>query len=257
MDRAAFDRSILDQTDHRPWPMPDGPWLMTQTWHDLLFAHWPVPVEALRPLIPPGLAIDTWDGAAWLGVVPFRMTHVRPLGVPLPGGRFAYGEINVRTYVTANERPGVWFFSLHGQDRLAAWAARRAFHLPYWYARVAVRPGSRADGTVEFASRHDGARTAIFRGRYRPTGPVALAAPGSIEAFLTDRLCLYAARRGGGLLRADVEHGPWPLQPAELEVDLDTMAASHGLVLPDTAPHLRFARHLQVTGRRARRVDAG
>jgi uncharacterized protein YqjF (DUF2071 family) len=72
---------------------------LTMTWHDLLFAHWPIPAELVRASIPPGLEVDTWDGSAWLGVVPFRMTHVRPLGVPLPGGRFAYSEINVRTYV--------------------------------------------------------------------------------------------------------------------------------------------------------------
>ena len=224
------------------------------TWHDLLFAHWPVPADLVRPLIPPGLQIDTWDGSAWLGVVPFRMTHVRPLDVPLPGGRFAYAEINVRTYVSARGRPGVWFFSLHGQDHLASWAARRAFHLPYWYARVRLRHA--AEGWIDFASRHDGERTALFRGRYRPTGPVSFAAPGSFEAFLTDRLSLYAARGRGELLRADVEHGPWPLQPAELESTLDTMAASHGIALPDTAPHLLFARRLQVTGRRAVRIPA-
>jgi uncharacterized protein YqjF (DUF2071 family) len=225
---------------------------LTMDWHDLLFAHWPVATERLRPLIPPGLELDTWGGSAWLGVVPFRMTHVRPLGVPLPGGRFAYGEINVRTYVSRRGRPGVWFLSLHGQDHLAAWAARRAFHLPYWYAQVRVRQA--ADGWIDVASRHDGARTALFRGRYRPTGPVVLAAAGSFEAFVTDRLALYAVTARGRLLRADVEHAPWPLQAAELEVTLDTMAAAHGLALPDTPPHLLFSRHLAVTGRRAVRV---
>jgi uncharacterized protein len=225
---------------------------LTMTWHDLLFAHWPVPVSALRAMIPSGLSIDTWDGTAWLGIVPFRMTHVRPLGMPLPGGRFAYGEINVRTYVSAGGRPGVWFFSLDGHDHLAAFAARRAFHLPYRYARV--RLGHAADGWIDFASRHDGERTALFRGRYRPTGPVAFAAPGSFEAFLSDRLSLYAARRGGGLLRADVEHGPWPLQSAELQTTLDTMAASHGIAIPDMPPHLLFARRLRVIGRRAVRI---
>ena len=224
---------------------------MTMVWHDLLFAHWPVRVESLRDAIPRELTIDTWDGSAWLGVVPFRMTRVRPFGVPLPGERFAYAEINVRTYVSAGGRPGVWFYSLHGEDHLAAWAARLTFHLPYWFARVRARE---AGDAIEFMSRHDGARTAIFRGRYRPIGPVAPAEPGSFDAFLTDRMTLFASPRAGGVVRADIEHPPWPLQPAELEVDLDTMAAAHGIVLPDVAPHLRFARRLDVVGHRARPI---
>jgi uncharacterized protein len=219
---------------------------LTMVWHDLLFLHHRMPAAVLRPMIPAALELDTWDGVAWLGIVPFGMSHVRPLGLPLPGGRIAYDEINVRTYVTHGEHRGVWFFSLHAADRAASVSARMLFHLPYHHGRVRRR--HRGDW-IEYASRRDGARSALFRGRYRPLGPVRHAAPGSLEGFLTDRLCLFAQRRDGRLLRADIEHGPWPLQDAACEVDLDTMAASHGIAAPGDPPHLLFARRLEVVGR--------
>src|SRR5262245_20685303 len=109
---------------HRPWPLPQRPWAMGMHWHDLLFAHWPVKVESLRPLVPSELAIDTFDGQAWLGVVPFRMTAVRPRICPSLPGLSAFLELNVRTYVTAEGKPGVWFFSLDAASRLAVRAAR-------------------------------------------------------------------------------------------------------------------------------------
>src|SRR5437867_2588447 len=99
-------------TGHRPWPLPREPWVMAQTWHDLLFAHWPVPAVALRPVIPAFLDVDTFEGEAWIGVVPFRMSGVHPRFVPSLPGLSAFPELNVRTYVTDGERPGVWFFSL-------------------------------------------------------------------------------------------------------------------------------------------------
>ncbi|CAN5481730.1 DUF2071 domain-containing protein [soil metagenome] len=228
--------------------------IMTMSWHDLLFLHWPMPVEALRPLVPAALTIDTFDGSGWLGVVPFRMTRVRPLGLPLPGDRFAFAEINVRTYVTLGGRPGVWFLSLHGGDALAALVARLAFGIPYFRARVS---SSREGDGVVFASRRPGPPPAEFRARYRPSGPVWSAPSGTLEHFLTNRLCLYATDRTGRIRRADIEHGPWPLQDAEVEISLDTMAASHGLALPDVAPVVHFARRLDVVGRRAALVPGG
>jgi uncharacterized protein YqjF (DUF2071 family) len=217
------------------------------TWRDLLFAHWPMPPDALRPLIPPPLELDLFDGEAWLGIVPFRMTHVRPLGLPLPGEAFAFAEVNVRTYVRGPDgTAGVWFLSLDGQHRAGAAAARLAFGVPYRYARVTSRID---DGWIRFASRHDGSPPAELRASFRPVGPVRHAAPGSLEAFLTNRLTLFA-RRGGQVWRGDIHHGPWPLQDAELEVERDTMASSHGLSLPATPPVLQFAGRLETVAYR-------
>jgi len=126
-----FNRAILQQVGHRPWPMPDGPWVMTQTWHDLLFAHWPVAATALRKHVPPEFAVDLFDGTAWLGIVPFHMTNLAPRGVPSLPWISEFPELNVRTYVRVNERAGIYFFSLDAGSALAVQAARWLLNLPY------------------------------------------------------------------------------------------------------------------------------
>src|SRR5262245_23161746 len=123
-------------SDERSWPRPSPPWAMAMRWHDLLFLHWPIAAAELRPRIPAPLAIDEHSGSAWIGVVPFRMTNVRPRGVPGLPWLSAFPELNVRTYVTHGGKPGVWFFSLDAAQRLAVIAARRRFHLPYFHARM-------------------------------------------------------------------------------------------------------------------------
>src|SRR5437867_5100192 len=129
-----MERKLLNQTSHRPWPLPSRPWVTTMRWHDLLFLHWPVRPEIIRPLIPNGLELDTFDGAAWIGVVPFRMTGVRLRWLPPLPGISAFPELNVRTYVRVRDRPGVYFFSLDAGSRTAVAMARAWFHLPYFHA---------------------------------------------------------------------------------------------------------------------------
>ena len=133
-----FPADIVNRTAHRPWPLPQSPWVMTQSWHNLLFAHWPVDEGLLRSKIPPGFPLDTWDGQAWLGVVPFRMTNVAPRFVPALPMVSEFAELNVRTYVTIGGRPGVYFFSLDAASALAVAAARSLLHLPYFAAQMAV-----------------------------------------------------------------------------------------------------------------------
>jgi uncharacterized protein len=130
----------LEQVAYQPWPLPAGGWVMAQSWHDLLSAHWPVTAAALRPHIPARLAIDTFDGQAWLGVVPFRMSGVRLRGTPAVPWLSAFPELNVRTYVLADAKPGVWFFSLDAGNAIAAAIAREWFHLPYLRGVIAYTP---------------------------------------------------------------------------------------------------------------------
>ncbi len=217
---------------------------MAQTWHDLLFAHWPVPAHRLRGLVHPALTLDTFDARAWLGVVPFRMSGVRPRFFPPVPGPSAFAELNVRTYVVAEGKPGVVFFSLDATNGLAVSLARRFFHLPYFRARMTC--AAEGDG-IRYASRRTqrDAPLAEFRGRYAPTGPVALAAPGSLDHWLTERYCLYAEDPGAGLHRCEIHHVPWPLQPARAEIELNTMADPVGISL-DGPPLLHFARRLDV-----------
>jgi uncharacterized protein YqjF (DUF2071 family) len=229
---------------------------MAMNWHDLLFAHWPVAADVLRPLIPAGLDVDTFDGSAWLGVVPFRMTGVRVRGTPALPGPGAFPELNVRTYVRCGNRPGVWFFSLDAASRVAVRAARAAFHLPYFDAEMVC---DAAGDDVAYRSRrtHRGAPPAEFVARYGPSGPVTLSTPGSLAAWLTERYCLYAAKPDGALLVGEIHHAPWPLQPAHATVDLNSMAAAAGVALPASAPHLLFARRLDVVAWAPGRVGGG
>ncbi len=228
---------------HRPWPRPTRPWIMSQAWCDLLFAHWPVPVASLRPLIPPGLSIDTFDGWAWIGVVPFFMRRTRPFRLPLPFGLGDLPELNVRTYVVAGDKPGVWFFSLDAASRPAVRAARFWYHLPYFDARMTVTP--EGDGIRYHSQRtHRGAPPAGFIARYRPTGEVYHSQPGSLEHWLTERYCLYAADHRGRLFRGENHHVQWSLQPAEAEIEYNTMTQPIGLTLPDAPPLLHFARRI-------------
>src|SRR4051794_18976444 len=125
---------MAEQAHQRPWPVPQSPWVMAMQWLDLLFMHWPVPAKALRSYIPRNLEIDTYDGTAWIGVVPFRMAGVRPRMTPALPWLSAFPELNVRTYVTIGGKPGVWFFSLDAGNPVAVEGARSLFHLNYYNA---------------------------------------------------------------------------------------------------------------------------
>jgi hypothetical protein len=214
---------------------------MAQRWHDLLFAHWPISADRLRTMIPPELELDTYEGQAWLGIVPFWMSGVRPRGVPSLPWLSTFPELNVRTYVTHGDRPGVWFLSLDAANRLAVRAARFSYHLPYFHARMSATP--RGDAMDYVSQRiHPGAPPAEFQGRYRPTGDAAPPQPGSLAHWLTERYCLYAVDARGRLYCAEILHPPWALQPAAADIDINTMAAAHGIKLPAAPPLLHFSR---------------
>jgi len=229
----------------RPWPVPARPWIMKQVWEDLLFAHWPFPPDALAPLIPAGLELDTYDGQAWLGVVPFRMSGVTLRGVPPLPGISAFPELNLRTYVTQGGKPGVYFFTLDARSRLAVETARAWFHLPYVYA--AMR-SERSQGGVRYVCerRDRRAAAAYFDADYLPVSDVFRAAPGTLAFWLTERYCLYAVNRSGHIFRGEINHEPWPLQEAQATIRRNTIAASSGFTLGDEAPLLHFARKLSV-----------
>jgi len=218
---------------------------MAQVWHDLLFAHWPIAVDVMRAAVPAGLELDTYDGRAWLGVVPFRMSGVRLRCTPPLPRISAFPELNVRTYVRLDDRPGVYFFSLDARNPIAVSIARAWFHLPYFRARMSCeREGERI--VYRHARTHSGARAGELRGSYGPHGPVFRATSGTLEHFLVERYCLYAAARSGDLFRADIHHPPWPLQLGEAAFDRNTIAAASGFDLPSSAPLLHFSRRQDV-----------
>ena len=210
---------------------------MAQTWEDLLFAHWAVDMELVRPHVPEQLDVDVFDGKAWLGITPFRISGLRLRGT-LPIPRLStFPEINVRTYVAAGGKAGIWFFSLDTSSRAAAEAARFTYKLPYF--RADMSEGWRG-GWLDYSStRTSGGHRASFAARYRPAGEPNPAAPGSLEYFLAERYCLYALDEGR-LHRAEIHHPPWPLQAAEAEIETNSMPPP-GLELPDEAPLLHFS----------------
>ena len=252
--------SLLYATAHRPWPPPDGPWIMTQTWNDLAFLHYAVEPAALRALVPDVLTLDLYDGNAWLSITPFWMSNVRPPGVPPVPGLSKFGELNVRTYVTYRGKQGIYFFSLDAGNLSAVWGARVFYRLPYWHAKINVegdlahgvglRRAARPGRDIQYKlKRIHGPRAGDempeFRARYAPTGEPQEARPRSLYSFLCERYCLYAWNRGR-LYRGEIHHLHWPLQPAEIEIEKNTMAVPTGLRLPAQPDIVQYSRTLKV-----------
>ena len=205
---AAAQAATLREVEHRPWPLSQRPWVMGQTWKQLLFAHWPIAHDILRPHVPESLELEQWEGSAWLGMTPFLVVGLRVRGLPPMPYLSEFRELNCRTYVRHGDRPGIWFFSLDASSLLAVKAAQWTYALPYRHAQIEF------DGETFTAHRLQ--EDASFSASYLGLGEATPARPGSLEYFLTERYCLYA---GGGELRAHIHHRPWPLQEADATVE--------------------------------------
>lgn len=250
---AAMTHAALGSVAHRPWDLPARPWTWRQSWRDLLFAHFPVPAAVLRRHVPPPLTVQEFDGTSWVGVVPFRMTGVMRRHLPDLPMISAFPELNVRLYVEHGGKPGVWFLSLDATNRLAVWAARRFFHLPYFNARIGI---AERDGAIRYsAMRHDG--RAALEASYSPASPVYQSQPGTLDHWLTERYCLYARAPDGTMFRNDVHHAPWPLQRATASIDVNTYLQAHGLSVDAAPATLHFARRLDVIVWGGERLDSG
>jgi uncharacterized protein len=230
---AARQSATLGDIAHRPWPLPDGDWRLGQTWEDLLFVHWRVSGASLRAVVPHLLEIDRFDGEAWIGVTPFRITGLRVRGLPPLPFLSSFPELNVRTYVSAGGTPGIFFLSLDAARSVAVGGGRRAYKLPYYRARMSM---SRAKQRVRFESERvqDGAERRAFRADYRPTGAAFEPPPGTLEHFLTERYRLYTAE-GETLYYADIHHRPWSISIAEALIDENTMLPAAVMRTDETA----------------------
>lgn len=200
--------------------------------------------------MPTELSLDTVNGQCWLGVVPFWMSGIRARGLPPLPGLSRFPELNVRTYVTYGDKPGVYFFSLDAANLPAVWAARVFYHLPYSFASMS---SVERDGKIDFCSqRHE--NRAEFRASYHPTSPVRQREKFSIENWLTERYCLYSVHRGR-VYRCEIHHPPWALEDAIAGIHVNTMVAAAQIDLPDTAPLLHFSRQQDVLIWPLRRAD--
>ncbi|MEM9646260.1 MAG: DUF2071 domain-containing protein [Planctomycetota bacterium] len=214
------------------------------TWSELLFAHWRFPSAEVARLLPKGVTLETWDGDAWVGVVPFLMSDVAPRGCPaVPGvGRFL--ELNVRTYATVNGKPGVWFFSLDAESRLAVRAARTLFHLPYMDASMSMEADEHAV-TYQSHRTHRAEPSANFDATYERSGDWFHAQVGTLEHWLTARYCLYSVNRKGQVYRGEIDHPPWTLASADYQQRTNSMGQSLDLDFSPT-PHLLVAKPVTV-----------
>jgi uncharacterized protein YqjF (DUF2071 family) len=238
-------QDILAATSHRPWPLPNTHWTMTQRWNDLLFAHWPVPAAQITPLLPANLTADTFDGSAWVGIVPFWIDQIRMHRLPAIPGANRFPELNLRTYVREPHcnLGGVYFFSLDAGNPLAVAMARIFFKLPYYWSKMRIDHCDNREFC--YSSQRRFAKTpAKFRARYRSLGQAS--DKQGLEQFLTDRYALYTADPSGALFKGNIHHLPWPLERAEAEFELNDLPAAHGIHLPDTPPLLHYSRELVV-----------
>ena len=231
LDLPARQAAVTGVTEHRPWTLPEEPWTSAQSWVDLAFLHWPVDADELRRLVPGSVELQTFDGAAWLGIVPFLLTGLRVRGLPPIPRLSTFPELNVRTYVTHGDRPGIWFFTLDAGSTWFVEAAKRLYRLPYQHARMRC---GRSGEYVHYEAARAGA---AFSGRYRGDGELFHAEAGSLEEFLTERYCLYT-EDGGRLYRADIHHPRWDLQRGKAVIDLNTMSPLPRL---DEGPHVLFS----------------
>lgn len=220
------------------------PPIMYQNWAKLLFMHWPIDEKLVKQLIPHALEIDTFDGSAWIGVIPFTMWGVRASFLPPIPGTNAFHELNVRTYVSLNGVAGVWFFSLDAANTLAVWAARKFYNLPYFNAKMAL---DQERNTIHYSSTRNDRRGAAAQLQTKWTigDPLPQSLPGSLEFFLTERYCLFSQRKHK-IYRARIQHRRWPLQKAQLNSLDSSMIESHGLLTPKGQPLLHYSEEIRV-----------
>lgn len=229
----------MDTIDrYSPTMRPNSRQVMYQTWSQLTFLHWEVDPEPLAAMLPPGLTLDTFDGKAYVGLVPFTMTGVRPKGFPSVSWLSNFHETNVRTYVHANHHdPGVWFFSLDAANSIAVTIARKWFHLPYYYSQMSLNTDPHGWTTYTSCRRWHGTSSAVCNVTSRPVGQIEPAQQGSLEFFLAERYVLYSMKRGR-LMKGRVHHRPYPLQRAECSVCEETLLSASNIVRPQEPPPL-------------------
>jgi uncharacterized protein len=231
MDKATLLRTL----DHRPRPLPRSPWVMQQSWKDLLFLHYRVPPAVLREKVPRSLDLDLFDGDAWVSVTPMKMRQVRMRWLPPIPTATNFLELNFRTYVRRRGEPGIHFFSLDTDSALSAWGARMSF-LPYYRARMAMT----GNAGFSFRSERLGSEVpAFFEADYRPGARIT--GMSTLDAWLLERYRLFQQGLAGKVIAIDIHHLPWTLRQVDTRIRANTLAAPLGFALPVQEPVAHFS----------------
>ncbi|MGM0899512.1 MAG: YqjF family protein [Bacillota bacterium] len=228
---------------HRLWPLPRLPWVMKQIWENVLFAHYPVKLETLRKLVPEKLPLDTFNGLAWVGIVAVHISNIRLRGLPPIPGITHFSQVNVRTYVTLDGKPGVYFFSLDAGNRLAVETAKIVGNLPYKYSEVAMES---TQSNIHFESSRKTGDNANLVFNFKPISKPFHPAKESFEEWVAERYCLYTFSKTGKTLRGDILHLPWLLQQVQAEFYENTLLSSLNIQPESNPPILHYSRQKDV-----------
>lgn len=236
---------MLAELDHRPWALPNRPWVWAMKWLDSLFIHWPVDIESLRRHVPAALEIDTFDGQAWVTILPFQMAGSRLRYTPPLPWLSNFLELNVRTYVKADGKGGVWVLSVEVSNPVVVHGTRFFYDMPFYQANMSLKE---IDTAMHYGSQrlyHDGL-PAEFSATCQPSGAIIYAEKGSLDHWLTERYCAYATNRKGEVLRSEIHHAQWSLQPVEVEIQTNTLLDALDLNVSPTAPRFHYSPGVEV-----------
>ncbi|RKQ34758.1 YqjF family protein [Oceanobacillus halophilus] len=211
---------ILNVTDHRPFPFPSKHWMMKQKWKNISFLHWPLSESQLRPFIPKQLTIDTYHGQAWVGMVIFEMESIHLRGIPKYSITPNFSEVNVRTYVTYNGVPGIYFLSIDVDNWASVTLAKRWYHLPYHSANISIE---KSHESYHYESIRHGQSQIKGEGMIHPLPESYIADKDSLDYWLMERYRLYSINKKQSLYKADIHHKPWSLQKAETTIHRNTI----------------------------------
>ena len=224
----------FEQIDHRPWPLPDEKWQWRQSWYDLCFIHYRIDLSELRSLIPKDLEIQEFEGSAWISIVPFRMFDVSRGKLPSIYPMRSFPELNLRTYVSYQGKPGVWFFSLDADCWPIVWGGQKIFGLPYHKAKMRL---TREANEIHFTSQRNSVK---FEANYEAVGEPFQAQPASFEHWIAERYCLYSLAPRG-LTRVEVHHKAWPLYSAKVAIKRNDLFSAMNLKVTDESPRINVS----------------
>ncbi|MBS4202106.1 DUF2071 domain-containing protein [Bacillus sp. FJAT-49732] len=235
---------VLQETNHRPYPIPSKKWIMRQKWSNVFFMHWPIQPELLQPYIPSSIEVDTYDGFAWLGVIIFNIDGIYLRGFPPVSFRPAFPEINLRTYVKCDNKPGIYFLSLDVDDWTSYTLAKRWLNVPYHPAKISIQKNV---DTFHYESLRMGSSNTpiVCKGSFTPQSNIFHPNSDTIDHWLSERYCFFSNDQRSNMYCLDIHHHPWPLQKADAVIKKNDLFKPFSFHLEDEKPILHFSQGVE------------